>query len=292
LSRFRQVINLLAHFELMKGKNLYIRLCFLFVFVGCSEKLIASNDHYPAGAREAALANSAVTINDIWAVFHNQAALAGMKNPAIGFYHERRFMMSQLSYQAISLALPVKGGVFAACYSSFGYSLYRETNAGLAYAKRLANRFSAGIQIDYLHTYIAQEYGRSGTMTVEGGLIAEPFPNFLIGAHVFNPFRQSVSKQDEEKIPTVFTMGCSYTFFNKVLIAVETEKDMIHKAVFRSGVEFELAEKFLLRTGISTQPVFYSFGLGYSFKKIMIDIALTRHQILGYTPHFSMSYTF
>lgn len=272
-----------------KKKSYFI---ILFLALGFFKNLNASNDKFSAGAREAALANSAVTINDIWAVFHNQAALADMNNPAIGIYHERRFMVSQLSYQAISLALPVKGGVFAACYSSFGYSLYRETNAGLAYAKKLARGFSAGIQIDYLHTYVAQEYGRSGTMTVEGGLLAEPFPNFLIGAHVFNPVRQSISKQDEEKLPTLFTMGCSYRFFNKVIIACETEKDLIHKAVFKSGVEFELTENFFLRTGISTQPVYYSFGLGYSFKKIMIDIALTRHQILGYTPHFSMSYTF
>ena len=274
----------------MKKKKSYFII--IILALGFSGILNASNDKFTAGAREAGLANSAVTINTIWAVYHNQAALAHLNNASAGFYHERRFMMSQLSYQAISVALPVRGGIFAACYSSFGYSLYRETNAGLAYAKKLAKGFSAGIQIDYLHTYVAQEYGRSGTMTFEGGIMAEPFPNFLIGAHVFNPIRQSVPTQGEEKIPTVFTLGCSYRFFNKVFIAAETEKDLVHKAVFRSGVEFELVEKLFLRTGISTQPVSYSFGLGYALKKIILDIAITRHQILGYTPHFSMSYTF
>jgi hypothetical protein len=274
----------------MNRKSLFILIC--IVSAGCVKNSFASNDKYPAGAREAAMANSSVIISDIWAVFHNQAALANLNNPALGFYHERRFMLSQLSHQAISLAIPVKPGTIAASYSSFGYSIYHETKVGLAFARKLSKGFSVGIKIDYLHTRISGEYGKSGTLTAEGGILAEPFPNFLIGAHIFNPVRQDLSGQGNEKIPTVFTLGCGYSFINKVLVTIGTEKDLIHKPVFNSGIEFELADRLFLRTGVSTRPVFFTFGLGYSVKKIMIDVALTRHQLLGNTPHFSMSYLF
>ena len=83
-----------------------------------------------------------------------------------------------------------------------------------------------------------------------------------------------------------------YRFANTIFIAVETEKDLEKPAVFKTGVEFELADNLTLRTGLSTKPTLYTFGLGYHYKGIKASLAFTRHQQLGFTPHFSILYTF
>ena len=47
-----------------------------------------------------------------------------------------------------------------------------------------------------------------------------------------------------------------------------------------------------LRTGFSTNPSQNTFGIGYTLNNIQFDIAVKRHQILGYSPQFSVSSSF
>jgi hypothetical protein len=44
--------------------------------------------------------------------------------------------------------------------------------------------------------------------------------------------------------------------------------------------------------GMATDPSLLTFGVGYYLPKVHIDLAFSRHEMLGYTPHFSLSYTF
>ena len=53
--------------------------CVLFILLN-SLFLKAANDNLPVGARSAGMAHASICVNDVWAVQHNQAALANLKS--------------------------------------------------------------------------------------------------------------------------------------------------------------------------------------------------------------------
>ena len=255
-------------------------------------KLFAA-DNYPTGARSIGLANSSVTIADGWSAFQNQAALAWMDRISVGASYDNRFTISNLSTKGFVFTLPVKAGTFALSGNVFGYSQYSEKKAGIAFAKKLGEKFSAGVQLDYLNTFINDDnYGSHTTFAVEAGLLAEPLKNFRIGLHVYNLSRAKLAEYADEKIPTIFRLGASYRFSEKLFWSIEEEKDIDQKAVFKSGLEYHVAEVLYLRGGISTNPTLFSFGFGLKMGNLMLDMASTYHQVLGFSPAVSLTYQF
>ncbi len=248
-------------------------------------------DNYPNGARSAGLANSSVTINDCWAAFHNQASLAWLDNISAGVSYDERFLLTNLSTKGFVFALPSKVGTFALSGDVFGYSQYSEKKAGIAFAKKLGEKFSAGVQLDYLNTFINDDfYGSHTTFAVEAGLLAEPLKNFRIGLHVYNLSRAKLAQYADEKIPTIFRLGASYKFSDKLFWSLEEEKDIDQKAIFKSGLEYHVVDALYLRGGIGSNPSLFSFGFGLKIGKLMLDVAASYHQVLGFSPAVSLTY--
>ncbi|MCX6256479.1 MAG: hypothetical protein NTW49_01030 [Bacteroidia bacterium] len=262
---------------------------FVLILVIHDFHVFAVGDNYPVGARQAGMANAAVMLSDLWSISHNQAGLVSLDKLTIGFFHENKFIVSKYAYQALVIAVPVHSGVLGASVSYFGYSSYNEIKAGLAYGKSFGKILSAGLQLDYCNTYVTGEYGNRGALVVEAGLQSQPIENLLIGVHVFNPLRAKIAVYDEN-IPTILRMGVAYRFSDKVILAVENEKDMLMKPVFKTGIEYHIYKNFFIRTGVMTNPTQLCFGIGYIMNDFQFDMAVSNHPELGITPHFSLSY--
>jgi hypothetical protein len=123
-------------------------------------------------------------------------------------------------------------------------------------------------------------------------LRSEPLKNLYIGAHVFNPTKAKIAEYDDERIPTIFRIGLGYNFSDKVLVSIESEKDIEYDPSFKFGIEVIMKKYVYLRAGISTNPVLNTFGIGYALKRFKVDIAFSKHPVLDYTSHISMSYSF
>lgn len=263
--------------------------CFaFFVF-----KLFAA-DNYPVGARSAGVANASVTYCDVWSTFHNQAGLAWLKNISAGTYFENRFLVSQLSLRSFALAVPTTtAGTFGVTGTFFGYSAYSEKKVGLAFAKMFGENMSAGIQLDYLNTFFNDEfYGSRTTFVVEGGILAEPIGNLKIGMHIFNPSKAKLAEYGDERVPVIMRFGVSYKFSEIVQLSSEVEKDIDYKNIFRAGLEYRPAEVLHLRIGVASNPSLSCFGFGLKLKDFMIDMSIQYHEVLGYSPQFSLGYKF
>jgi hypothetical protein len=275
----------------VKRRKISEYLTYLLLFTTVS--LYAVNDNYPSGARASGLSNSGAVLKDLWSNYHNQAGLTGIDNFSIGFHYENKYIVSQYGLHSLAVAIPTQRGTIGASVTFFGYSKYNESKISLAFGKPFGNKFSAGIQLDLLNIYQAEDYGNSTTLAVEGGILAEPFKGLLIGAHVYNPTMSYYHTFEPEKVPTIFQVGAGYNFTEKLFIIVEAEKDLEQKPVFQGGVEYHLIKSIYTRFGVSTSEMSsYSFGVGFVYKGINADIAFSQHQILGYTPHISFSYSF
>lgn len=245
---------------------------------------------FESGARQSGMSGSGVIVSDIWSSYHNQAGLADLSGFTAGLFYSNIFNLNDLKETSFAVAIPVeKYGTAGLNYSYSGNPASNFSKFGLAYAKRLGKRITAGIQIDYLR-FVQLNYGNSGTAVGEIGFTAEPIKNLFIGAHVFNPWRAKLSGTDEY-INSVLRIGAGYYFTKKVLFTAETEKDIDKPIVFRAGTEYNLIAGLYLRGGVALNPTKYSFGLGYSYKGITADVAYISHNILGYYFQFGLGYT-
>jgi len=254
--------------------------------------LLTGNEINTIGGRSSAMGGTSVSLSDFWSVNNNQAGIANYKSFATGFYYEDRYLLKELSLKAISFIIPTSSGVFGINYSYFGYNLYNEQKVGLAYAKSFGKRFSVGLQFDYLGTTIGDDYGHKNNITFEAGILAKVSEQITIGAHVFNPVNVLLTNYNSETIPEVLRLGICYSFNEKLIMTLETEKNIYYDAVYKIGLEYKLTKGVFVRTGISTNPSLITFGFGFNYEKCIFDFSSSIHQALGYSPQFSMIYNF
>ena len=254
--------------------------------------LISGNENFPIGSRSAAMGNASVSLSEAWSAQHNQAGLGFVRDISTGVYYENRFLLKELSIKGAVLAVPVKGGTFGLCITNFGYSLYSENKYSLSFAKAFGDKLSAGIAMSCLTTKIAEGYGSKNVFAAELGLQTKPLKDLTIGVHIFNPTRSKLAEYNNERIPTIIRLGVNYNFSDKVLLAVETEKDIAQRSIFRAGIEYKAVKQLYLRSGISTGPTLSSFGFGLNLNNFKIDISANYHQTLGISPQLSLTYTF
>jgi hypothetical protein len=263
----------------------------LFLFAFCLLTSAFCQDNSPLGSRSSSLGNASVSLSDLWSVQNNQAGLGFIKEMNAGVYYQNQFILKELSTKAFAFAMPTKRGTFGICVSNFGYSLFRQNKYGLAFGKAFGDKISAGIMMDYIGTAIP-EYGKKGSLVAEAGIQAKPRKDLTIGVHIFNLTRAKLADYNDERIPTIMRLGADYKFSDKVFVALETEKDIDKKAMFKAGLEYKPIKELYLRAGISTNPSLSCFGIGIQLKQFRLDISSTYHSTFGFSPQMGLLYQF
>ena len=241
-------------------------------------------------AKSSSLANCGLTETSVWNNFTNQAGLAEINQITIGVGTENKFLLQELSTHTAVFALPVNGGVFGLNISYTGFELYNESKIGLAFAKKLSESFNVGMQIDYLGVFAVESTTNKNNFTFEIGTQKKLLRNLTLGAHIFNPM--AVKLNEDENIPSIFKLGLRYDANQKVSVFTEGELESEEKTKLKIGLGYHIIEQIHLRTGFSTNPAQNTFGIGYTLNNLQLDVAIKRHQLLGYSPQFSVSSSF
>ncbi len=262
----------------------------LFFFVMSLQCFTIENPK--AGARSVALSHASISISDIWGTFHNQAGLTSIKTISTGIFYESRFQLKDLSLMAITTVLPTKTGVFGISFSQIGTGTFKENKAGLAFAKKLSPKISAGIQFNYFSSILPENKATKSFFTFEGGLILHPTSTIHLGAHVFNPLEQGITTLSGKiKTPAIYRIGGNYHISNIFLISAECETNTINPLVIRVGSEFSVIEKLVFRIGVTENPFNYSAGVGYKTGNLTTDFGFSYFRNLGLSPSVSIYYT-
>ena len=242
----------------------------------------------PMGGRSMSMANASITLNDVWGYQNNPGALADVDKFAAGVSYENRFLLKELQSQGFAVVVPLKVGVLSAGGQMYGYTSFRSYRAGLGYSMKLSEKFFAGVQMNYMGLQLSEGYGSASTLSGEAGIYAKVTENWKIGATVNNLGRAKLSDFEDDRFSTIMRLGTSYSFSKKVLLAFEVDKDLDYDPRFKTGIEYEVAKNFHLRGGFATAPIEVTFGAGYKFKQIDLNIGSAYHQVLGWSPHFSI----
>ena len=246
----------------------------------------------PMGARAAALGNASVTLPGLWALHNNVAGIANMVQPEAGVYVHNRFGMRAFTKVAFQAVYPTeKYGTYGLSMSRFGDELYSQQAVGIGVAHKLG-QFSLGAKADVWQITVEGYGSRKGIALSVGGQ-GEIIPNLYFGAYAYNLNQAKLSSFEDERLGTIMKAGLSYRPYQRLLLAIETEKNIDYDADFKAGVEYQvLKEKFTLRTGFSTLTSKATFGAGFQARQLQVDYALGSTTLLGLSHHLSLSYQF
>lgn len=246
----------------------------------------------PAGARSMSMANSSVALEDVWSFQHNPGALARVRSTSAGLNYETRYLLKELQSQAFVFAQPLKIGVISAGAQMYGYKYYRTIRAGLGYSLKLGEKLSAGVQLNYQGLRI-ENYGSKGIVTAEAGILAKISEKVSLGFGIFNLGRTKLSSYEDDRFSTFMRLGISYKISGKVLVLLETEKEIESRLRIKGGLEYELLNRFFIRAGGASNPVEITSGFGYQFDNgLKMDLGSAWQQHLGWSPHFGLTYQF
>lgn len=247
------------------------------------------------GAAAYGMGNTRLTVGDIWAVFNNIGALGRSEEMAMGVNVTNQYQVSAFTTVGAVFAAPVNignvGGMAGAGFWHFGDALYSENKVSLGYSHHLG-MVSLGVQVNYFQVSV-QEMGTQQAIALEFGGVAELRPDLKIGMHIYNFNQAQLADFEDERLPTIMRAGVSYEPIEKLMINIETEKEVDEPAMFKGGVAYQvLPDKLTLRTGVSSEPFVSYFGLGFRYKFLVIDYALNTHPALDLTHHLSLTYRF
>ena len=268
-------------------KHIFILSVFLSLFL--AQNLRAQSYFWMQGASNL---HGGTAQNDVWAANNNQAALAFQESTiSTGVNYESAFLMKSLGYTSAAVSYALKGGTFGLSFSNFGYELFNTKKITLAYGKRMGEKLAFGVGLNYIHIFQGQEYGSRGIFTFDLSMAAKLSEKIQMGAHVFNPIRAQIEDYYEEKIPVLFNLGARYKLNENFSFMVDVMNDEVSQIRLVGSAEYRIMEMFHVRLGLQNDDnLLFNFGAGLKLGDLWIDFSSSMHQVLGYSPGFSLRY--
>jgi hypothetical protein len=226
---------------------------------------------------------------DVFSFSANQATLAQQKNISAGVYGERRFMLQDLSLYQLNVGVPTTSGNFGLSLMRFGGTEYSEMTAGLAYARKLGDKIDLGVQFNY-YTINVNTYGNGSAINAEAGVIFHATENLNVGLHVYNPTGVKIGKNEEERLPSVYSFGAGWDASDKLFIGTEVQKEEGQPVNVNAGIQYHFDKLLFARAGVSSVSSTFYLGAGVLLKDFRIDVTASIHPHLGVTPGFMLIY--
>lgn len=227
---------------------------------------------------------------DIFSFTSNQAALAEVKGGGIAVGGERRYLLEELASYRLALALPSAVGNFGLQGVSRGFSDYRESRFGLAYARQLGKKASLGIQFNYNSLQIAG-YGSAKAVSAEAGFLLHLSSKLHTGIHLDNPGGK-YSGSKALKLPSVYTMGWGYDFSAQLFLSGEIVKEENQPVDARIGMQYVIVPALLVRVIVQTASASGWFSAGITRSRCRFDVYTGYHPQLGLSAGILLFYSF
>ncbi|MEX1001673.1 MAG: hypothetical protein WDZ35_06120 [Crocinitomicaceae bacterium] len=266
----------------------------LILITGCLISQLSLAQVYPQiGARSNALGGASLALTDVWSVYNNPGAFGALEQTAVGVAYENRFLLKEMSTQSLAFGYHTKSaGNFGLHFQQYGFSLYRESQGGLSYGMKFFDNFSGGISLHYHRIALGENYGTKNTFSAALGLLYSLNKDISFSMRVLNINRAPLADDEDERLPTTFSLGAIYRFSEKAFWSIDAEKDLVHPINIRSGIEIKAHEIFALRIGVMSYPFQASFGFGLKFANFYFDMASSWHAQLGMSPSAGLHYSF
>ena len=239
------------------------------------------------GSRAAGMGYAASALSDEWSFFGNAAGLASEKDFSFATTYESRVLPGGNRMGVVGVA-PLNFGVTALGIFRFGDDLYSEQFIQAAFAHEIG-KTSLGIRMNYLQ-YRAQGFGTHSAIGIHIGGITQLSKQVTIGAWIQNINMPKLKFNDQQTAPVKLYTSIGIKPIESFFMAVEVEKDILYKPLWKLGMEYQIYKKVFIRGGVNLNPDAVFFGLGYKTWRAKIDYAFQGFSALGPTHQASASY--
>jgi hypothetical protein len=256
---------------------------------GCREAQAQSME---GGARAVATGNAATALEgDAWG-HANPATPATLSRRMAGFFGSQAYGLSELRLVAAQIVQPTRAGTFSLHARSFGFEAFRENHFSVGYARAVYSGASrplhAGVRARLYHFRVAG-YGSASTVGLSAGALVAVLPGVHFGFSATNFNAPKI--HGVEEVPRTLSLGIGYRADETFLLLVDVLKDVRFPVTVRGGAEWLPVPALALRAGTSTAPSRLTCGAGVRLGHLTADVALERHDVLGWSPAISMSAT-
>ncbi len=259
------------------------KLYFINFFLLTATSVFSQSLLKPIAASYISLGAYSIHHVDVFSVSENIASLAQIKDPSFGIYGEKRFLLAETNMYSGIIALPTKDGNFAFQADYFGFKNYNESQFGIAYARNVGSKLDIGVKFNY-YSFQIPGYEKPSTLNFEFGAIVHVSDRLNAGIHFYNPVGGRLSKTENDKLSSVYSLGLGYEASDNFLIAFELQKQEDFPVNVNTAVQYNFDKKFFARFGLATENETPFAGAGVCWDNFRVDVSASYHPQLGLTP--------
>lgn len=158
------------------------------------------------------------------------------------------------------------------------WSGFREQQFQGTYARKLTEDWSMGLNIGLKHWQWA-EYGYHWQPGVQVGIAGKLTPQLWVGASIADPFTWNESFRANGG--ALIRAGVVYKLSEKVAALFDLKQEGQQPLAIQTGLCYQPVSSLRIKTGYSSNPHQWHFGLGYQLRDLLIDAAVIVHPSLG-----------
>lgn len=194
------------------------------------------------------------------------------------------YLLSSLAERTVRLQLPAGArGTVVAAYSHRGDAAWHEQQALVAYGMQVAPWLHAAVAARWLHRGVGDAHYESSAWLA---------PSVLLQASLHRTTLTLVTgtRPWDETRPWRWHLQAAYRPSAQWVALAEWEGE--ERSRLRMGLEYVFDNSWYVRAGMATRPTVATFGLGFSHRRLRIDLAAEVHSALGITPLTSLALWF
>lgn len=199
--------------------------------------------------------------------------------------YRHAYLATGLADKRLRVAWPVSAqGIVTVAYTHHGDPDWHEQTAAAGYTMRVCSWLRVGVEASYLHLgtsdtrYRPQQWVGATAMLLASTSRTTSI-NLLAGTRPW-----------DSQHPYRLHLQAAYRPIPQLLTVIEAESE--DQARLRVGMEYLYERVCYVRTGFSTAPMAFTFGLGARHRCCSIDLAVEVHSSLGVTPQTSLTLWF
>ncbi|MBP1594313.1 MAG: hypothetical protein H6Q12_1331 [Bacteroidetes bacterium] len=211
--------------------------------------------------------------------FTNPASYGFLSSRSLSLEYINRYGIKELSSFAGIVNYPnhyLNTGLYI---SKYGFDAYNETMVGLNFYKQLSRLISLGIRMNYSGIHYSDDEPDVAAFTGDIGILVRPADELKMGEEI-------------AQLPNILTMGVSFQPEDMFLLTAEIEKDFALPAIYKFGIEYEPIKELSVRAGMWTKPFTPSFGVGLNLNSFNVNLAFSKHPVLGFNSCCGLQFNF
>ncbi len=217
----------------------------------------------------------------------NPAILGFGTHRGAGVYHERRFLLSELSSFLATAVFSINGAGFGVIMNRYGSVLHNQTMVALAYGRRLTDRIAIGAQLNYI-TGKSQGFSPATTATATIGAVFRLSNNLSTG--VAAKHIGTLKKDLNNKVAANYSVGFCYDVSSAVSLNMDIIIAVGQSLSATAGIIYRVIKNVELTAGITTGTSVPFVKCGFIWKQLRLDVMVGYHMQLGITPGIAIQF--